>query len=392
MINFEEARLQIKKRAHLFKKESIELDNAFGRILAESITADRDYPPFNRSAMDGFAIKSEDLDEISSFDIIGSLYAGDASSFELSTGQALKIMTGAPVPESANAVIRIEDCIIKDDIVSFSVDKVRPFNNISKQGEDASKGGVVLKVGTKIGHAEWSLLATVGSSEVAVFAKPKIAILTTGSELRLPNETVAPHQIRESNSFVLKGLIKRLDLDVDTCELVHDDRDLLTSHFTAVMDHDIIILTGGVSMGDADYVPQILADNGINKVFHKVAIKPGKPIWFGQKENGPTVFGLPGNPLSCQVTFKLFVEHFIKSSTNQPLIDTTTLPFSGTRKKKNTFDHFFPAILTTNGKIEPLPFNGSGDVTASIGATGLGHHPSDKPELRDGEDVSFWKW
>lgn len=392
MVNFEEARELVQKAARLFTKESIDLDDAFGRILAEPTTADRDYPPFNRSAMDGFAIKSEDLGEINSFDIIGSLHAGDASSFELTAGKALKIMTGAPVPESANAVIRIEDCIINENSVSFSINEVKPFNNISKQGEDASKGGVVLKEGTKIGHAEWSLLATVGHSQVSVFVKPKIAILTTGSELRLPNETVAPHQIRESNSFVLKGLLKRLDFEVETCELVHDDRELLTSRFTSVMDHDIIILTGGVSMGDADYVPEILSKNGISKVFHKVAIKPGKPIWFGQKENGPTVFGLPGNPLSCQVTFKLFVEHFIKSSTNQTTQTGTTLPFSGSRKKKNTFDHFFPAQQTPSGKVEALPFNGSGDVTASLGATGLGHHKCDVSELKDGDEVGFWGW
>lgn len=392
MVNFEEARELVQKAARLFTKESIDLDDAFGRILAEPTTADRDYPPFNRSAMDGFAIKSEDLSNIKSFDIIGSLHAGDSSNFQLETGQALKIMTGAPVPSSANAVIRIEDCIINENSVSFSIEKVKPFNNISKQGEDASKGGVVLKEGTKIGHAEWSLLATVGHSQVSVFVKPKIAILTTGSELRLPNETVAPHQIRESNSFVLKGLLKRLDFEVETCELVHDDRELLTSRFTSVMDHDIIILTGGVSMGDADYVPEILSKNGISKVFHKVAIKPGKPIWFGQKENGPTVFGLPGNPLSCQVTFKLFVEHFIKSSTNQTTQTGTTLPFSGSRKKKNTFDHFFPAQQTPSGKVEALPFNGSGDVTASLGATGLGHHKGDVSELKDGDEVGFWEW
>ncbi len=300
MIKFIEAQQMITALSRSFGQEEIALSDADGRVLAEDIYADRDYPPFNRSAMDGYAISTSDWGNgIREFRVQQVIYAGEAAKEALNPGTCYKIMTGAPVPQSANAVIRREDAEQTDDIVKFNLENIKPLQNISRQGEDMRQGDKILSKGTLCSFAVISILASLGKSTVLVQSLPKVALFTTGNELVEVGMPVSATQIRNSNQYLLKSLLKKWLVKPTICKHIIDDKAQLKTALSEALSLDIIITCGGVSAGDADYLPEVLADLGVKKLFHKVAIKPGKPVWCGQIPNGGLVFALPGNPVSC---------------------------------------------------------------------------------------------
>lgn len=397
MISFEEANKIISELAKVFSEkyvgeELVPIEEALGRVLAGDIAADRDYPPFNRSAMDGFAIQLADWEGgIRSFKIVEVVFAGQESKNSLSKGDCYKIMTGAAVPPAANCVIRREDTIEKDGLVTINIDDLRLFQNIAKQGEDTKKGEVIIKSSEKCTPSVVSALATTGNSSVMVKALPKVALFTTGDEVVKANEPVSAVQIRNSNQHLLKSLLQKWLITPVSTEHLPDEKAAIEKALSNALENDIIILSGGVSAGDADFIPEILQSLGVENLFYKVAIRPGKPIWCGKLPSGGIVFALPGNPFSTLVTFTLFVEHYLHEIFFSDARPVYNYALTAARSKKHKLTEFFPVKLekTPGFGLTPIQFNGSGDIRAGLFADGLAIQESEKENLIGGEQVKF---
>lgn len=389
MISLKEAQELVLANAASFGTETQLLDDSVGRVLTEQIVADRDYPPFNRSAMDGYAIRFEDWkDGVTDFILVETIYAGRISEKNITKGECYKIMTGAAVPNAANVVIRKEDAIEENGRIRFNVSSIELNQSISLQGQDLKDKQLIYPEPTRINAADTMLLAAVGKYEVLVQKLPKVAIITTGDEVVSVEDAVNSVQIRNSNKHVLKALLKKYQIEPLMNVHIGDDKTKLESAIVNSLHADIIIINGGVSAGDADYVPDVLNQSGFNQLFHKVAIKPGKPIWFGKKINGPVVFALPGNPFSCMVTFTLFIEPFLCRCFGIPTTQPLHFPLKGVRHKNSSLDEFFPVkIIEVPSVLIPLHFNSSGDITAALAADGIAHHQAENLSLTDGDIV-----
>ncbi len=388
MLNYKEAQAIIGSLARSLGTETLSLDEAFERVLAEKIYADRDYPPFNRATMDGYAINLKDWEAgTKNYMVKEVVFAGQRYQQEIAAGDCYKIMTGASVPPNVDLVIRREDALEEDGRVTFQIETVKPGQNIAKKGEDIQADACIINQNCICTAPVIGLLASVGKAEFQVEKLPNVALFTTGDELVEISEPVSDIQIRNSNQYLLKSLLKAWQIKPAICKHIRDDKADLKQEISAVLNSDIIILCGGVSAGDADFVPEILASLGVKKLFHKVKIKPGKPIWCGQLPTGGMVFALPGNPFSCHVTFKLFVEHYLKTCFGLPEKESLMLLLSAQKPKKTPFDEFFPA--TVNQQLTPVLFNSSGDIKAALAANALAHHPADLPDLKAGDPVTF---
>ncbi len=391
MIEFEEALKIIESEAILFGDELISLDDADGRVLAEDIYADRNYPPFNRAAMDGFALSFSDWKKgIRKYRVVETIYAGRETSLALQTGECFKIMTGARVPESANLIIRGEDSIPEGEEVTLSGESLKEFRNISREGEDAKAGKLLIKSPQVCTPQVISLLATVGKATVAVKKLPTVSIITTGNEVVLPHEEISSVTIRNSNRFLVKSLLKTWQITPAICRHVLDEKSELKIALKNALESEITIINGGVSAGDADYVPEIFEELGVRKLFHRVSIKPGKPIWVGRSKTG-IVFALPGNPLSCLTTFTVFIESYLYRIFGFEKRPAHILPLLAPREKKNNLTEIFPMLYSPekNG-LHPKFYNGSGDITAGLQASGLGFQASDQNKLEIGDKILFF--
>jgi molybdopterin molybdotransferase len=392
VISYTEAQNLILSYAKSFGTEMLSLDDAAGRVLAEDVYADRDYPPFNRSAMDGYAIRIEDWEQgVRSYLVQEVLYAGNIPKQELAPAAAFKIMTGAAVPFPADTVIRREDSLEKEGKVSFSIKQLKPYQNIARKGEDLQKGILTIKAATVCTPSVISTLATVGKSKISVERLPRLALFTTGNEVKQLNEEIRDVEIRNSNSYLLKSLLKQWGIIPATYKHLQDDKTELKNNISKALKSDIILMSGGVSAGDADYIPEVLESLGIKKLFHKVAIKPGKPIWCGTSEAGTMVFALPGNPFSSLVTFKIFVEPFLRKSFGLTSSLEKKSLFKGQKMQKTNLDEFFPARMVSSGiQVEATPLNGSGDIRLGIDADVLAIHPKEANNLTDGQTIDYY--
>lgn len=395
MISVSEAQKIIKEQVFRLKTEEISLELACGRVLAEEVLADRDYPPFNRSSMDGVALRAVDAGKMDSFRLAGTIYAGDFNVKEYLEGEAVKIMTGAQVPDFFDAVVKVEDIEIAGSEVRVHAGPVAEGQHIAHQGEDLQEGEPALRQGVKIRPAEIALLASLGKSTVRVFKSPKVVVIATGNEIKPVDEQVQRHQIRNSNGPVLTAFFRQLMMHEVDQYLVVDEPEQLEAVLKIALDADLVILSGGVSMGDADYVPETLQALGVEKIFHKVKLKPGKPLWFGRKQNGPVVFAMPGNPFSCQVTFKLFTEPFLRACLGQEKWGPIFLKADFERTKRGPMEEYFPCKLVEKGGesvLQLCPFNGSGDVTASALSDGIARQSADVSAIQKGDMIAFHLW
>ena len=378
--------------------ETVSIHEAYNRVLAEDIVADRDYPPFNRATMDGYAINSADWNEkaIRQFNLIEELHAGAVPSRKIEKGDCLKIMTGAPVPVEADAVIQVELSKKDGDKISFNENgEIAKWRNIAMQGEDKNKGEILAKKGQICNAAIISILAVTGKMQVKVAKLPKVSVISTGTEVLPADGPILPHQIRDSNSYALQILLKKYNIELQHRLLIPDDKPRLMEAVAKGLESDILILSGGVSMGDADFVPEILRANSVQNIFHKIQIKPGKPLWFGKKENGAIVFGLPGNPMSCQVGFKVFIEPFLRAVIGLPDRKKLFFPVAIPHAKRSKFTEYFPAqIIDKDGQtfLKTNTYNTSGDIAAMIGSDGLAVHPAEAAELNENDIVEFIPW
>jgi molybdopterin molybdotransferase len=403
MINYREAQQIIRGRARSFGRERLDLSQADGRVLAETIRADRDYPPFHRATMDGYAVRQKDLDGgLRHFVIVETIYAGAAATKPLPAGGCYKIMTGAPVPEGVDMVIRREDTVEGKEAMDVRTDarglpaEASPgawpaFLNIARRGEDLRSGDTVIEHACRCEPAILGLLATLGKKEVTVERLPRIALLTTGNEVVPVEATVGPAKIRNSNRWLLESSLKKWGIVPAYYTHCPDDAAILKSRLEPVLSHDILLLCGGVSAGDADHVPEVLEQLGVQKLFHKIAIKPGKPTWCGVTPGGGLVFALPGNPFSCLVNFALLIGPYLHACFGLYPPEPIGLPLGTSRKKKTPLDEFFPVRLQgTPGRLIPIGLNGSGDIRMGLGASGLALHPSDAGDLAEDAGVLYY--
>jgi molybdopterin molybdotransferase len=283
--------------------ERVEIAGALNRVLAEDLAATGDVPPFPCSAMDGFAIRAGAGDRV--LTVIGESRAGAPFEGELTDGQAVRISTGAAVPSGATAVIRQEDVEAGGDRIEVMAPTAEG-QNVRPRGEDMAAGSIVLAAGTALGPAELGAAVAAGAATLSVARRPRVAVLCTGDELRAPGEPLGPGEIHNSNAPMLSALAANCGAIADAGARLPDDRAVTEASLAEALERsDVVVVSGGVSVGPHDHVKPALASLGVEEVFWGVALQPGKPTWFGTRD-GKLVFGLPGNPVSAAVTFSLF--------------------------------------------------------------------------------------
>jgi molybdopterin molybdotransferase len=348
--------------------EDVGLDAAAGRVLAEDVAADRDTPALARSVRDGYAVRAADLP--GDLAVIGEVRAGGRFEGELSAGQAIEIMTGAPIPTGADAVVMVEHTSRDNGRVHIE-GAAEPHQFINPQGCEAAAHQTVLHAGKRIDYTDIAMLAAFGRPHVKVYRKPEVAIIATGDEIVEVSETPSPHQIRNSNAYSLAAQVVRaggvpriLPIARDTVE---HTREIIVSGLTS----DLVLLSGGVSAGKYDVVEPVLAELGAQFFFDRVLIQPGQPLVFGQAA-GKFFFGLPGNPSSTMVTFEIFARAALELLAGQS--ETALhMPFARlTRdfRHRTGLTRFLPARLSADGaEVTPVEWHGSGDVPALTRAT-----------------------
>ncbi len=312
LVTLEQARATVLAQAKPLGEELVAVSAALDRVLAREIMAAGDVPPFACSAMDGYAIKAGAAGRL--LDVVGESRAGAPAPGSVQTGQAIRISTGAAVPEGAEAVIRQEDVGEHQGQIRTEADSP-PGINVRAAGEDLHRGRRVLAAGTRLGPAELGAAVGAGTGALAVARRPRVAVLSTGDELRAPGEPLGPGEIHNSNAPMLRSLAIRCGAEPLAAERLRDDFEQTRAGLAAALQGaDVVVVSGGVSVGPHDHVKPALAALGVQELFWGVALQPGKPTWFGVSErpSGPApgrqlVFGLPGNPVSCVVTFTLFV-------------------------------------------------------------------------------------
>jgi molybdopterin molybdotransferase len=400
MISYKNAQaLILSKVSKLKETEDFEILAAVGKKSTANIYAQTTLPPFNKSAMDGYAFSSKDYKKwplvLKAKSIIA---AGDHRRLKINPGTCMKIMTGAPVPEGADTVIPIEQVsAVKEDeiIIEERLDK---WSNICFKGEVFNKGDLLLKKGTVIDLGHIGVLAAAGISEIVAGRLPKVAVLNTGNEIKSWSKSLEEGQIYNSNGPMLKALLKNEQVTIIDLGIAKDDKKALKKKIEQGLTADILLVSGGVSMGDFDFVPSMMASMGVEKIFHKIRIKPGKPLFFGLKEK-TAVFGLPGNPTSVYLSFLLFV----KTALNKMLDKKKMLPTFRTAymqvdyKIKKSDRIYFLLVKVSREKerllVKPITTYGSGDLLALAKADGFVEiDSSSKKVLKKEAKVKFISW
>ena len=392
MISFSEAYQIVLEQTRAYGSETVPLKNAMGRVLTEDILADRDFPPFNRSTKDGIAINYDAVERgRRSFEIKGTLAAGKPTIPFVDTEGCIEIMTGAMVPYETDTVIMYEDVEIAHDIATIAKIPARG-QNIHRRGSDEKKGTVLIKKNTKITSAEIGVLATVGKHTVSVKKLPRVAVISTGNELVDIDQQPLNHQIRKSNSYSLYASLLELGI---TPMLLHisDDKDLLRQKLGYVIEEmDVLVLSGGVSKGKFDFIPQIFKELGVEKLFHKVAQRPGKPFWFGTKKtSGTLIFSFPGNPVSTFMNFYIYFKPWLRRSLGIPISEYEVC-LKDSLEIKNDLTNFLGVQLErkegTNEAVL-VGANGSGDLLSLSKMDGFIRVPVSKRTLTKGDRVYF---
>lgn len=368
--------------------EEVDFLNSSGRILKENIFADRDFPPFDRVSMDGIAISSEAFNNGQrAFKIEGIQAAGSEQLTLQNANNCMEAMTGAVLPKNADAVIQYELLTIENGIAKVNLEAVKSFQNIHLKGTDKKQGDLLIKENTFISPAEIGVFATVGKSTVKVAKQPKVIIVSTGNELVEVGETPAEHQIRRSNVFTLVSLLEKLKIKADTAHILDDKEILKTKIKVYLNDNDVLIFSGAVSKGKFDFIPEVLNELGVKKLFHQVKQRPGKPFWYGKKGE-KTVFAFPGNPVATFVNcLKYFYPWYYKSA---------GLNFENKHQAILSEDFYFKPELTYflqvklnqfEGKLmaTPIAGKGSGDLANLADADAFLELPDNRSNFTKGE-------
>ncbi len=401
LISVAEALSLVLRHAPIGEAERVPLAEACGRSLAETVTSDVDSPPHDKSIVDGFAVRATDLvDGRAELVVSEEIMAGMVPQREVGAGQTARIMTGAPLPGGADAVVMLERTTTLDsgDQRRVRIDErgLRPGQNIVRRAAVMGRGEAVIDTGRRLRPIEIGLLAEVGCGEVSVYRRPTVAVLATGNELVPHNQQPGPGQIRNSNGPMLAAAVERAGGLAIELAIGRDDPSQLRESIRAGLDADILLVSGGVSAGDLDLAPGLLRELGVEEVFHKVQLKPGKPLWFGVRhaERETLVFGLPGNPVSSLVCFLLFARPAISRYLGQADAATSfgTAKLGAPYSQRGPRATYAPARLEWNADgpiVTPLKSQGSGDLKALTEANALAHFPPGDREFATGEMIEM---
>lgn len=383
--------------SHLYKPspEVVPLIEATSRVLGEAITADRDFPPFDRVAMDGIAISFDTWRRgQKQFVIAGTQAAGEEKRQLSDRTKCLEVMTGAVLPEGTDTVIRYEDLKFDDNTATITVDKIEFRQNVHRQGIDATQGSVLLEPGLILSSAEIALLASVGKNNVTVLSLPHTALVSTGDELVDVTHTPAPHQIRRSNTYALEAAMQSRKWKGNQFHLPDNKDALLYSLTSVVNDHDVIILSGGVSKGKFDFIPEVLQEIGIKKIFQQVSQRPGKPFWFGASATGKIVFALPGNPVSTYMCYYRYIEPWLLKSLGVEKQAVSAVLAKDFIFQPNLTYFLQVSIRYEQGKLMAYPEagGGSGDFANLKKVDGFLELPVSKNKFEAGESYPYFSF
>jgi molybdopterin molybdotransferase len=395
MLSYEQARNkvieEVAKRKGPRGTTVVSVWDALGLVLAQEVRTDREYPPFDRSTRDGYAVRSKEVMPGAGLKCVGEIKAGDTVDEALATGTCWQIMTGAAVPAGADAVVMIEHTSREGDAVRFER-TAQHGQNIVPRGSEATAAQTILTPGMRLGYAELALAAQVGAVQLACAKRPRVAILSTGDEVVLVGEMPGPFQIRNSNSVSLAAQVRIAGGEPVVLGNAADRIEDLGEKIERGLKEDALVLSGGVSMGKYDLVESVLKAMGAEFFFDAVAIRPGRPAVFGVCQGKP-VFGLPGNPVSTMVTFELFVAPAIDLLSGG---EARALPLVEARlaealREKPGLAHFLPARVEWGGRVpevRALKWQGSGDIAALAKANCFLVVPADRENIETGESVS----
>ncbi len=397
MITVEEAEKLIQANAGNYGVEIIPFELSSGRVLAETIKADRDLPPFNRVSMDGIAITYKAIEEgITKFRIKATQAAGDSPIDIQSNDECIEIMTGSALASSVDTIIRYEDVDIKDGYATLSISSIQKNQNIHKQGADKKQGDIILTPGRLITPAVINSIASVGESELRVKRLPRVVIISSGDELVEVAAKPSPYQIRKSNSHAIQAVINQHGITAGMLHIPDDPEVTKQNIQQCLQNYDVILLSGGISMGKFDYIPQALHELEVTKVFHKVAQRPGKPFWFGKHDNGVVVFAFPGNPVATFLGMQRYFIPWLQTSTGL----TPKLPLYAVLNKDFAFNpplkYFLQVKLnfSEQGQLlaDPIEGNGSGDFANLADTDAFMELPLEKDEFKKGEVYRIWSF
>ena len=420
LTSVEDAKRMVLEQAEPLGTELVVLPASVGRVVARDLIAETDLPPFDNSSMDGYAVRSSDVAGASTeqpvvLRLTGEVAAGEVLGRAVSLGEAVRIMTGAPLPPGADSVVALVEARLRGERVEI-LEEVLPGRHVRNAGEDIQASAVALVAGTWMQLQHLGLLAGLGYARVPVYRLPRVAVLTTGSELVGADEPLAPGKIRNSNSLVLVALLRQLGIEPVDLGVAVDERDLIRQRLEEASQYDVILVSGGVSVGEHDLVKRVLRDLGMETLLWRVNLKPGKPLLVGRLPaclrqagwlagwRGTVVFGLPGNPISCVVCFLEFISPFLRKTMGEEMADDGRIHARLTqplRKKEPRLQLFTAKLEEEQGMrwVTPTPQQGSGMLHSLAHANAFIVVPEDTMQLDAGSVVDVlpfggdpWPW
>ncbi len=396
MLDYEDARALVFEIAKPLEKCLCNLTESQGMVVSEDIIAPHGIPLFDNSAVDGYAVKAADIKEASKknpvrLENLGYISAGETGDETIISGKCVKIATGAPLPSGADATVMKENIKVEATHVNF-FEAIPKMENVRYRGEDIEQGETVITSGTVIGPAQMAVLATFGFSQVPIHRTPKISIISTGSELVNVEQKPQKGQIRESNRYMLSGMIKQESCELVKMSMVPDTPEILKKEFDEALKCDVTIISGGMSVGDKDFAKNLLKEMGVEEIFWKIKFKPGKPLFFGKRQK-TLVFGLPGNPASSYVLFEEFVRPTLRKLMGRRILEEEMIIAKLDKDILKTYQrlHFMRGKLyEINGEyhVIPLDFQGSHSIGSLVEANALIRVEANSPELPKGSQVS----
>lgn len=371
-----------------------------GCVLAEPVVMERDQPPFDRVTMDGIGLHSSGIAQTRHLQIAGTQAAGAAPLTLPGAHHCIEVMTGAQLPQGCDCVIPVERLKIEAGVAQVDDSlTLMPWLNVHRRGSDARSGDVLLQPGTRITAIETAIIASAGYAHAQVRRSPRIALVSTGDELIEPGQPIEDWQVRRSNTYALRAALQQHGHAQVTDQHLPDTLDTLRSHLRATLEqHDVLILSGGVSMGKFDFVPQVLTELGVRCVFHKIAQRPGKPMWFGVREDGKAVYALPGNPVSTLMCLYRYVLPGLARAMGEPNAAPAAerIALNSAAKTHSELTVFLPVKLLTDAagttRVEPAPTRGSGDFISLLGTHGFVELPAAATLINAGAVVRLFRW
>lgn len=359
---------------------------------------ERDQPPFDRVTMDGIALSTQRSESATRLRIAGTQAAGAITQSLLETSDCIEVMTGTELPRGCNCVVPVERIRIADGYAQLEDGfKTSEWLNVHRRGSDAQAGSTLLQPGQTLGATEIAIVASAGYAQVQAYRSPRIALVSTGNELVEPGQPIAAWQVRRSNTYALQAALQQRGHTRIADIHLADDLEILRTRLRALLDdNDVLILSGGVSMGKFDFVPQVLGELGVHCVFHKIQQRPGKPMWFGVRDDGKAVYALPGNPVSTIMCLYRYVLPGLQQAMRANPSSFETITLAGDAKTHDELSVFVPVKLQRDSpgvtRALPCPTRGSGDFISLLGTDGFVELPPAKGMIPTGTTVPLFRW